>query len=174
MTRRRADGSEMVSAVLVLPVLVAFLFGLVSLNVGAFQRQLLEYGASHATDRLDPGLAELPQRERDEALRSAILSAVPLLGSTEGALEVRDTQVEVVRHATSARLWGDGYGHAGLPWASADVGHVDLVELRVRATVSTNAPPLLGSWAWHAGGDSDRYEIRLDRSYVLQRREEVW
>lgn len=174
MRERRRDGSEMVSATLILPVLVAFLFGLVSLNVGAFQRQLVEYGAAHATDEIATRLSDLPQARRDEELRDAIMAAVPLLGRTQAALSVSDTQVEVLRHATSAELDHDAYGHGELPWHTREVGHVDVVELRVRATVSYNAPPLLGSWAWHAGTGQDRYVIHIDRSYVLQRREEVW
>ena len=171
--RRPRDGSEMLSAVIVAPLVIGLVFALVSLNLAAFQGQLLEAGVSHATDTLGPELLGLGQRDRDEALRQAIMAATPMLSRTGFALEVRDTQVQPIDGSSAAPLDARAYAHEQDPWQGDAAGHVDTHAVRITATVVYRTPPLLPGDAWHARQTSDERIVHIDRTLVLSRREEV-
>ena len=173
MKRLPHDGSEMVSAVLLLPFIVLFFFSLASLSVGAFQRQLVEYGVSHIANTLDLRTAELGQEARNEAVREAILESVPLLERTSARLSVKNARFEVTRSNVNSRLTGGDYGRESVPWIGRTVGHVSSQQVRVTATVSYEVPPLMQTAAWH-NGENDVYTVQLDRSFVVARREEVF
>lgn len=189
--RRPGDGAEFVAAVFVMPLMIFMCFGIISLNYGSFQRQLIEHGAAHACDQLDPEFARLSGDDLNAAIMTKICSTTPFLDKDYLDVAVTDATVSFEQTVTNSKMPGGSYGHDmtydnGHVWARTldgesgrysdndpTVGHTDSWQVNVKATVWYHVPWLFPTSATRNQDGADVYRINIDKTYVVMRREEV-